>query len=538
MVSCNAINILQQSQHTTTDSDKKVEPITPPADSPAGNSSQTVKIPSQPNQVIINNTQTNTSTSSQVIIKPDLDSKYAINPNILSFNTGYFFVSPLEQDADVQKFTQNLRPVTLRFPGGTIGNYYHPDGPGYGLRQSDVKGGFPEITKAMPLFQDNAIYHFAQLCKMGNSNAVYVANLMTGTVEETIWAVQYLLSQNIQIKGIELGNEFYLNQYRSVFPTVQSYIAKAKEFAIVLKKKFPNISLGVVAANPTGAQPKDSFGKFQNQWNSALGRETFYDFYIPHLYSNVQACFKKGGSLKEIFNCANILLAVEHFDYFKIILAHYEQFYGKKPMYITEWNVEAVNEFSNTIRQAEFVGESILNLIATSAQNPELSYSFFHNYGSGGYVSPLFTYTTDSKNKYLKKEGNVAYNAAYFPFSYLRDFLDLKLKGLNEQISYPNGLNNQSVVFKTFISPDSKKLYLFFINKTQNNIAFSIPGAKNILQIKGIRGDYPWSVAGKNGLHKTYPKDVNLIQYINENKAPNDYSVPANSVGYLVIALS
>lgn len=448
------------------------------------------------------------------------------------------FTAPIEKEPAVKTITQTIQPNALRFPGGTIANYYHPDGLGYGFRQEDVKGGFPEITRAMPLFDKNAIYHFADLCRMSGTSVVYVANMMTGTVEETIWAIEYFRSQNIPVAGIELGNEFYLQQYRDRFPTVETYIKIAKEFAAVLRKKFPQIPLGVVAANPTEPNPSNSHGKFQNLWNATLGKESFYDFYIPHLYSNAEVCQQKGGNdLKAIFDCTNLTLAPVHYNYMQVVLDHYKQFFGNKKIWITEWNSEAASYISNSVRQAEFVGEFLMDLIDVAVKNPQVEYAFFHNYGSGGYVSPIFTYTNEKNIKYLRREGNIAYNATYFPFLYLRQLVEQKAIRINEKVAYPSGLTNQNVVFKTFVSSDSKNLFVFFINKTSQKIAFEVEGAQRIMKAEGIQGNFPWSVAGLNGLHKSLPDQVDLIQYIPQNKNAEDYTVPANSIGYLVISL-
>lgn len=448
------------------------------------------------------------------------------------------FTAPIEQEPAVKTITQTLKPSALRFPGGTIGNYYHPDGIGYGLRQEDVKGGFTEITKAMPLFDKNAIYHFADVCKMSNSSVVYVANLMTGTIEETIWAIEYFKSQKIPVAGIELGNEFYLQQYRDRFPTVESYISIAKKFAEALRKKYPAIPLGVVAANPTEPNPSNSYGKFQNLWNATLGKETFYDFYIPHLYSNVEACEKKGGNdLKAVFDCTNLTLAPEFYNYHQVVLDHYKKFFGNKKMWITEWNVDAAGTTANTIRHAEFVAEFLMGLVDVHAKNPQVEYAYFHNYGSGGYAAPVFTYTNEKNVNYLKREGKIAYNTTYFPFLYYRQLLDLNAKRISENIAYPKGLTVQDVVFKTFISNDSQTLYLFFINKTSQEISFEIDGAKSIISKEGLMGKYPWSLAGLNGFYKTLPNMVDMVQYIPNDKNSQNYTIPGNSIGYLAISL-
>ncbi len=446
------------------------------------------------------------------------------------------FTAPLEEVKEVQNVTKTLRPNTFRFPGGTLANYYHPDKPGYGFDEiPETKGMFPEILRSMQLFEKNAIYHFADLCKMSNSSVVYVSNMVTAEVDETVWAVEYLLSQNIPVVGIELGNEFYFLQYRKIFPNAESYIEKAKDYAAVLRKRFPGIPLGVIAADPTGFYPKNEAAIFKLDWNKKMGKENFYDFYTPHFYPHVKGCAAQGGDdFDEVYDCLNNTLAIDSLNYFPQIYEFYSTLYGNKKMWITEWNSEAQEQVSNTIRHAEFAGEYLMGLIDISAHNPDIERAFFHNYGSAGFVSPIFSYSKKTDIPYLKKDGNIVCNATYFPFLYFRQLLDKKVKRIRESVSYPGTMNSKHAVFKTFISPSENLLYLFFINKSSQKVPVEVKGAKKINSAVGIQGNYPWSVAGYNAQFNT-GKNVDLIRYIPENY--NDFVVPANSVGYFVIEL-
>ena len=94
-----------------------------------------------------------------------------------------------------------------------------------------------------------------------------------------------------------------------------------------------------------------------------------------------------------------------------------------------------------------------------------------------------------------------------------------------------------NVIFKTFLSTNKNSIYLYFINKTEQFIQFEIKGAKGITKIEGIQGKYPWSIAGLNRIYKMAPQQVDLIQFIPNNKNANDYTIPANSIGYLEIKL-
>ena len=55
----------------------------------------------------------------------------------LGFNTSNTFHIPLNEK-DIELIS-SLHAEVLRFPGGTIGNFYHPKGSGYGLIPSEFK---------------------------------------------------------------------------------------------------------------------------------------------------------------------------------------------------------------------------------------------------------------------------------------------------------------------------------------------------------------------------------------------------------------
>jgi|GEM_PF-2593028 len=486
-------------------------------------------------EVIIN---TNIS-SGILILRPILDHPKSVNQNIIAFNTGFMFTAPIENEPEVKVITETIAPRVFRFPGGTIANFYHPDGKGYGFREAETRGKLPEIVKAMPLFDKNAIYHFVTLCKMANSKVVYVANLLNGTVDEALWGIKYLRSQNIEVIGVELGNEFYFREYRADFPTVQSYITKAKAYAAAIRKYDPSLKIGAVAADATEPNPKNEFGIFMNEWNKVLGKETFYDFYIPHLYPKVQGCEQKGGNdLKAVFDCVDITLATEYYNYHKVITDYYKQFYGNRKMWVTEWNVDAASTTANTLRHAAFVGEFLMGLIDINKSTDNLvEYAFFHNYGSGGYAAPLFTYSNNKSAKYLKKSGNIAYNTTYFPFYYLTRLIYSGAERADEQITYPAKTDNRNIVLKTFISKDRKKMYIYYVNKSGQDYPIQLDMNGTASHLYGIKGNYPWSVAGLNGFYNSLPNMVDLVQLIDQKLNTGNVVIPKYSVGYVEYTL-
>src|SRR5690606_1664933 len=133
---------------------------------------------------------------------------------------------------------------------------------------------------------------------------------------------------------------------------------------------------------------------------------------------------------------------------------------------------------------------------------------------------------------YLKKSGKIVYNSTYFSFLYYKQLALANAKRIREKISYPAHLSNKEVICKTFISEDKSLLYIYFINKSSQNITYELDRAKEVIKIEGIYGNYLWSVAGLNGIHSSHPTQVDLIQQIPSIKNSQDYTIPGNSIGY------
>ena len=109
--------------------------------------------------------------------------------NIFGFatsNTFTFF------DVNEKKFIEKVNkisPKVLRFPGGAVGNFYHYNGPAYGMNINEIDslitGKFPKRARGLISFskkkghRQNYIYDFIKLAKATSSSAVIVVNVLT-----------------------------------------------------------------------------------------------------------------------------------------------------------------------------------------------------------------------------------------------------------------------------------------------------------------------------------------------------------------------
>ena len=173
---------------------------------------------------------------------------YGFNTNMMSGDYGYL-------DDDFVALTKTLAPKTLRFPGGTVGNFYHWKQGGFfqnemastlntklNKRNRDNYVKLQKRRKGKILFDD-----FMQLCNTLNITPVVMVNLWTGSPEESAAWVRYAKDKGYQVKHWELGNEYYLPHYLNKYPTVRAYIAEAKKHAAAMKAVNPDIKVSVCA---------------------------------------------------------------------------------------------------------------------------------------------------------------------------------------------------------------------------------------------------------------------------------------------------
>ena len=308
---------------------------------------------------------------------------YGFNTNMMSGDYGYL-------DPDFIELTKVLAPKTLRFPGGTVGNFYHWEPGGFfenemastlnpKLNQRN-KGNYVKLQKRRDgkiLFDD-----FMQLCNTLNITPVVVVNLWTGSPEESAAWVRYAKNKGYQVKHWELGNELYLPHYLNKYATVETYIAKAKKHAAAMKTVNPDIKVSV-CATPIAFHKEGWLVKTQQRkWDKGLAADTsFFDAYTVHVYAY------KAVKKKKIEEMRGYLMGWIHFAVAEA-LDYYEKLFPNKEMWITEWNIaNPANRVANTQLHAMYVGDFFLKMLTM----PNVTHANFHVITGPGKGFPVFS---------------------------------------------------------------------------------------------------------------------------------------------------
>ena len=311
---------------------------------------------------------------------------YGFNSNMMSGDYGYL-------DDDFVALTKELAPNTLRFPGGTVGNFYHWEHGGFfenemastlntrlNKRNRDNYVKLQKRRNGKILFDD-----FIQLCNTLNITPVVMVNLWTGSPEESAAWVRYAKDKGYQVTHWELGNEHYLPHYFNKYPTVEAYIADAKKHAAAMKAVNPDIKVSV-CATPIAFHKEGWLVKTQQRkWDKGLAADTsFYDAYTVHVYAY------KAVRKKDIEEMRGYLMGWIHFGVAEAI-DYYEKLFPNKEMWITEWNIaNPGNRVANTQLHAIYVGDFFLNMLAI----PNVTQANFHVITGPGKGFPVFSRVT------------------------------------------------------------------------------------------------------------------------------------------------
>ena len=308
---------------------------------------------------------------------------YGFNTNMISGDYGYL-------DDDFVTLTKALAPKTLRFPGGTVGNFYHWEHEGFFESEMDSTLN-PKLNKRN---KDNyvklqrrrngkiAFDDFMQLCNTLHITPVVVVNLWTGSPAESAGWVRYAKDKGYQVTHWELGNEYYLPHYLNKYRTVESYIIEAKKHAAAMKAVNPNIKVSV-CATPLGFHKEGWLVKRQQRkWDEGLAADSsFYDAYTVHAYAY------KAVQKKEIEEMRCYLMGWIHFGATEA-LDYYQKLFPNKEMWITEWNIaNPANRVANTQLHAMYVGDFFLKMLTT----PNVTQANFHVITGPGKGFPVFS---------------------------------------------------------------------------------------------------------------------------------------------------
>jgi hypothetical protein len=460
-----------------------------------------------------------------------------------------------QTDAVSNKFVSlvdSLKPNILRWPGGTLAQFYHWDKPGYGFIFEEIKNIHPAYAQSLKnqkAYVDDKINSrryiddFIELTLQTHASVLVCANLVTATDDETIQLLNFLTSKHIKIAGVELGNEIYLPKMRVAFDNdVKKYLKRAEQLSIKIKKLYPHLDVAVCAApirdladeNP----PQGSEAAFFKEWNLELAKYNFYDAVVLHYYfpipcsGSIDADFNC--ALQEINNCTSHILPES--------LNQYEKIFGaEKKIWITEWNIATKNtngRFGNTMLQSFFIDQFYHTINSYNAShNNRIQIATYQTLAGDIYGTCMImdkslkeTFTDTAANPYIRKTSY--FNHLLLRNLYKNDFMVCTVQS-----------NRKNLPLHAYYSKSMGSLFLYFIQDDEDAInikELSINGKnfslENNAKLYAIQSEQLWDGFG---LNKADGKLQNrkTPQYIEKTESLKNITISKYSYGYLQLKL-
>lgn len=192
----------------------------------------------------------------------------AFSPEIIGYNAnlaGYRKnQSESGQDEKIGKLLAAMKPGTLRYPAGTLANYWDwrtglflekipaKDLP-YGLRSSNME--------PYPLSR------LKKMCDQTGAIPVWLLNMMYSDLGEQLAMLREGKRLGLQIRYVELGNEFYLEKPDNIekFPQAEDYARTCREWMPAIRAEFPEAKICVL-----GAAVRQGDAPRRSTWNEKI----------------------------------------------------------------------------------------------------------------------------------------------------------------------------------------------------------------------------------------------------------------------------
>jgi len=352
------------------------------------------------------------------------------------------------EDPRVQAFVRQVRPPSLRFPAGTVANYY--DWKSDGFERPAPDEGLPWLDYVI---SQNKRFHFdayLALTKELGLSAPLMFNVLSDTTAESVARLRDRLARGTPIQHIELGNENYFHAQRGGrVHTVDDYISVTSELVDALRDVDPAIPLAV---NVAGEDDSEN----NIQWDAALAEHDYYDAVVLHPYLGIASARPDTEAVRRMLGLATHLRHA--------ITDCHEQF--GKPIVMSEWGILAPGIGSESIAAALGIADGYLAII-DQWQAGRVRSACLHmlGMGDGAAGSGLYGLDRDSMTIRTSRRGAV-YELA------LAAFRDAQL--LQSPVNSPMLADDLPAVTARAVRRPDGSVAIFAVNKLDVAAPFSV----------------------------------------------------------------
>lgn len=188
---------------------------------------------------------------SQKVITASLGTGHLISPVFIGYNGGGQRELPWN-DPTLRQNIQRLAPGNLRYPGGTIANYWdwRLGGVDPTIDPAMLK---PWVHRMQTAERRRTLEQLAEGSKISGYIPIFVLNMVTRSLEQSLEDLRRAEQLGLLVRYVELGNEFYFPPeahplVHELYPTAEDYAQTASEWAAAIKREFPNAQVAALGA--------------------------------------------------------------------------------------------------------------------------------------------------------------------------------------------------------------------------------------------------------------------------------------------------
>jgi len=230
---------------------------------------------------------------------------HRLNQNVLGLNCPVPWDVPHEDPLIVEPLRE-LAPALLRFPGGTVANFFNwrtgqlevEEVPNESVYRSYIRSRVPDSHARHP--NGAHMQQFAKLAQAVGAEVVLVANLETSTIEDQVDWLQSMRRDGVLPTQIELGNEFYHNMLndptsRALFPDYDTTNELTRQYAEAFRRMLDPGAKLAIQASPSRFQftsPETTSTVHYEadriwHWDEGLRPEPWFDAVTVHPYPSM-----------------------------------------------------------------------------------------------------------------------------------------------------------------------------------------------------------------------------------------------------------
>lgn len=286
------------------------------------------------------------------------------------------------QDPRMTSLFSAVHLPQVRFPGGTVGNFYdwetdrfYPDSP---------------VGEANRTFSFNA---YAKLMRKTGASSVLTFNVLTDGIEKSVARLKNRTAAGLILDFVEMGNENYAVKQgggRLNGSSPNAYVDFTRKLSAALKSHVPGLRTAVVMT------PFEGFR--EGGWNAVLAAKDYYDAVVMHPYVLGQGV----SDVKSARQALEASLKVQqHVD-------DYRKHFGTRPLLFSEWGVgvaQTTGQWICTLSEADVFVSKILPL----GRQGILHQASKHVLVAGRVTNPGALFAPDASGKVLSTPSGVWY---------------------------------------------------------------------------------------------------------------------------------